>query len=149
VLSCAKLKDADESLEFSLVLSPVGDSALLLPASPGAVQSGGPPRLTVGQRKILSIIRGIDHGTSLPCGWFPRETIAGVSPTPGWASCLVGNPLDSPVDFNSQACRRVQSVQGDYPKSPDWTTGRLEGCGEPTLTLESETAVKTAAGLWP
>jgi hypothetical protein len=64
VLSCAKLKDGDESVQWSLALVQRFGSVVLIPADKAGVQSS----LTAGQRKILETIRGIDYGTGVGVG---------------------------------------------------------------------------------
>jgi hypothetical protein len=61
ILSCAKLKDGDESTEVRLALVQCWGSVVLIPADKAGVQS----RLTPGQRTVLATIRGIDTGTGV------------------------------------------------------------------------------------
>jgi hypothetical protein len=61
-LTCAKLKDGDESLTFGLALVQCLGSALLVEPRLATVQS----RLTPGQRAVLMAIRGTDVGLGVP-----------------------------------------------------------------------------------
>ena len=77
VLSCAKMKDGDESLTFSLSLVQMMGSALLVPPEQAGVQS----RLTPQQRAVLQTIHDVDLGTGVPVGTIvesskvPRSTV--------------------------------------------------------------------------
>ncbi len=61
ILSCAKLKDGDESTEVRLALIQREGSVVLMPADKAGVQQS----LTTGQLKVLATIHGIDHGTGV------------------------------------------------------------------------------------
>jgi hypothetical protein len=77
ILSCAKMKDGDESLTFGLSLVKMMGSALLVRPDQATVQS----RLTAQQRVVLQTIRDVDLGSGVPVSTIveaskvPRSTV--------------------------------------------------------------------------
>lgn len=77
ILSCAKLKDGDESTEVRLALVQRWESVVLIPADKAGVQQS----LTPGQLKVMATIRGTDCGggvstpTLIDAGKVPKSSV--------------------------------------------------------------------------